>query len=335
MEPCPYCGSEFIVKYGKRKTQKGSIQVYKCKSCNKYFSHEKFKHKRYDPKIILNAISIYNLGYTVEQTRKEIAKKFHIKVPESTIYSWIKEYSEICTFTKIRKKAKKMFEPVEIILSMKLNHKQIYNFQLHRAKLELKSKELPEERFKSLKNYLEFVQSDKFPHNIFVNNGENSESRASQIKVNLLEITEVEKQNLANKLADFGLILAKSNKDRHSAVQNFMLINDSVTIATEVPVYLTKRDIIYFKKKGFVFELENYKTPITGHIDILQIRNGLIYILDYKPEAKKVNAVSQLTIYALALASRTKIAVKYFKCAWFDDKNYFEFFPLHAVYPKL
>jgi hypothetical protein len=31
-------------------------------------------------------------------------------------------------------------------------------------------------------------------------------------------------------------------------------------------------------------------------------------------------------INALALASRTKLAVKDFKCVWFDEKNYFEFY---------
>jgi heme/copper-type cytochrome/quinol oxidase subunit 1 len=54
----------------------------------------------------------------------------------------------------------------------------------------------------------------------------------------------------------------------------------------------------------------------------------------YKPDANKVNAVNQLTIYALALASRTKLAVKDFKCAWFDYRHYYEFFPLHAVYRR-
>jgi hypothetical protein len=66
----------------------------------------------------------------------------------------------------------------------------------------------------------------------------------------------------------------------------------------------------------------------------LQIRNGLIHLLDFKPGAERVNAVNQLTIYALALASRTRLAVKDFKCAWFDEKSYFEFFPLHGVYRK-
>lgn len=45
-------------------------------------------------------------------------------------------------------------------------------------------------------------------------------------------------------------------------------------------------------------------------------------------------ALRLLAIYALALASRTKLAVRDFKCAWFDEKHYFEFSPLHAVRKK-
>lgn len=129
--------------------------------------------------------------------------------------------------------------------------------------------------------------------------------------------------------------LAKNNKERHEKIENFFLINDSTTIATEVPVYLTNDDIKYFKDKGFDFDFENYRKPINGDIDILQIRNGLIHILDYKPEAQNVNAVNQLTIYGLALASGTKLAVKDFKAAWFDEKGYFEIYSLHAVYNQL
>ena len=41
----------------------------------------------------------------------------------------------------------------------------------------------------------------------------------------------------------------------------------------------------------------------------------------------------QLTIYALALARRTGLPLKLFKCGWFDEKDYFEFYPLQGVYP--
>jgi ATP-dependent exoDNAse (exonuclease V) beta subunit len=73
---------------------------------------------------------------------------------------------------------------------------------------------------------------------------------------------------------------------------------------------------------------------ITGHIDLVQIRNGAVHILDFKPSAKKQKPVDQLTIYALALSRLTGIRLFNFKCAWFDKDDYFEFYPLHVVYKK-
>ena len=72
--------------------------------------------------------------------------------------------------------------------------------------------------------------------------------RASQLKFNHLKINAISKSNQANQLAKLALNLAKSNNERHQAIQDFMLINDSTTIATEVPVYLTNDDIKYYKK---------------------------------------------------------------------------------------
>ena len=152
--------------------------------------------------------------------------------------------------------------------------------------------------------------------------------------MDLLEITRSSKKNYANRLAELALMISPNNYARHQSVQDFMLVNDSVTVAAEVPVYLTKHDIAYFKSKKFNIDFRKYRTPITGHIDLVQIRNNLIYILDYKPEAAKMNPVEQLTIYALATASRTKLPVKAFKCAWFDSHDYYEFSPLEAVHKK-
>jgi hypothetical protein len=63
----------------------------------------------------------------------------------------------------------------------------------------------------------------------------------------------------------------------------------------------------------------------------VQIRYGLIHILDYKPGAKKIKPIEQLTIYALALSRLTGISLYHFKCAWFDDTHYFDFFPRAVV----
>lgn len=349
---CPHCASKNTRKHTKRKNKQQTVQIYYCKDCYKYFSDStrRLANKTHPSKIILNAISTYNLGCTQEQTAKEMAKRSKINVPQRTISEWINKYKPICTYHKLRKKAIKLYKPDNLVFSKRLEHNQIYNFQCHKAKLELLFKDIRynnefrnnSKYYEPIKNYLEKIPTKQFPHHIFQPKPEKQQqereleelSRSSQIKFKTLDFIKAEKQSLANKLAQLALNLAKSNKDRHSAIQNFFLINDSTTIATEVPVYLTKDDILYFKNKGFTLNLENYNTPITGHIDILQIRNGLIHILDYKPEAKNQNPIEQLTIYALALASRTKLDVHSFKCAWFDENNYYEFYPLHAVYKK-
>jgi hypothetical protein len=99
-----------------------------------------------------------------------------------------------------------------------------------------------------------------------------------------------------------------------------MLVNDSVTIAVEIPVFLTREDLSYYRSRGFDLEFES--DIITGHIDFLQVRNGYIHLLDYKPAARKeTHAHVQLTIYALALARRASLPLKAFKCGWFDEKQ--------------
>lgn len=64
---------------------------------------------------------------------------------------------------------------------------------------------------------------------------------------------------------------------------------------------------------------------LTGHIDVLQVRGNRVWILDYKPDAKKdKRAKYQLYLYARALSARTKVPLSEFGLAYFDDKDYFE-----------
>ena len=62
--------------------------------------------------------------------------------------------------------------------------------------------------------------------------------------------------------------------------------------------------------------------------------NNKIHILDYKPKASKENrekVTTQLTLYAIALSFRAKIPIKYIRCAFFDENNYFEFRPRYKI----
>ena len=334
MEKCIYCGSFDTVRKGFKRNRFGRLQRYKCRACGRFFTKKKLKQKSYAPKAIVNALSVYNSGFTLKETAEKVNRRFSLNTKPQTVHAWVKGYSAACSFRRLRKSALKRFGAGKMVLRQRLQHSQQYEFQLHKAKLELLKGELPERKFSALESYLEKIPTKNFPHHIFRISDEELEQRASRIKGCFLKATRLKKENFANRLAELALTACPNNRARHSSIQDFMIANDSCTVACEVPVYLTNDDIAYYKKKGFSFDFRNYRTPLTGHIDLLQVRNGCIHVLDYKPEAGKVEPLEQLVVYALALASRTKLAVKDFKCAWFDEKNYFEFFPLHAVYGK-
>ncbi len=121
------------------------------------------------------------------------------------------------------------------------------------------------------------------------------------------------------------------------------IANDSCTVATEVPVYIRREDIAHMENvlKFKISErpsadvdrsiepssslghilLKGCKKPVpfpkllTGHIDFVQIRNGQIHLLDYKPNAAKEKPIEQLTWYALAMSRHTGLRLFEFKCA--------------------
>jgi ATP-dependent exoDNAse (exonuclease V) beta subunit len=113
-------------------------------------------------------------------------------------------------------------------------------------------------------------------------------------------------------MTDLALELAKTKSERHQKVEEFFLTNDSATVAVEVPVHLTE------KESGF-------NKPLTGHIDLIQVRSNRIHIIDYKPD-QSGNVVNQLSLYAKCLKRRTRLSN--ITCAYFDENGYFQFNPI-------
>ena len=96
-------------------------------------------------------------------------------------------------------------------------------------------------------------------------------------------------------------------------------------------IWLDEQDIAALERQhGIELAPRDGDKPraITGHIDFLQVRNGCVHVLDYKPDARTNTPIAQLAIYALALTRRVP-GLKLFdiKCAWFNEHEYCEFFP--------
>ncbi len=207
-------------------------------------------------------------------------------------------------------------------------------YKYHRAKTERLLAEDPKNTsLAPLETYLERVPQD-CPHELFRDN--TSHASQTKQKFNLDEVVITPKENTAVQSARFALQAVARNKLRHEVLQDFMLVNDSVTVSVEVPIVLTAEDLAHYcTRLGFDIPLFLEKDGvITGHIDIVQIRNGMVHILDYKPGARKVKPIEQLMIYALALSRLTRLRLYHFKCTWFDDQEYYEFYPLHVVHKR-
>jgi hypothetical protein len=306
------------------------------------------KGVKYPPRVIARALCLYNLGHSQEQAARRIASEHRITVPRRTISHWISGYRSITTFHRLRTAAILQFGQ-DMLKERTLEHQQVYQYKVHLPKLARMADAVPRDLAAKVRSYLLSIFED-FPDFLFQEDRTPKRDeqaapddrppelaagmRSSKSHFEILPLACIEKQNLANDLAALGLLLARKNKDRHPSVQDFMLANDSSTIACEVPVYLTAEEIAYYKSRGFFVTLPESPAPITGHIDVVQVRNGLIHLLDYKPKARTIDPANQLVVYALAFASRTRLPIKVLKCAWFDEKDYFEFFPLQAVKAK-
>jgi transposase-like protein len=371
-ECCPYCQSKNFVKRGLRQNQYQSVQLYLCKNeeCGRTFTAQDVKGKHFPLNVVIEAMSYYNLGFSLEETCKIINKKFNTTLPNvpvqtlsgvepegpasepsisaagsfvaptpETLSGWINEYKELCRYERLRPYAIKMCKPKDTVEVVSMAHRQLYRFRYHRPKTSLMLTEFKNRNLRRLQEYLNAVSSET-PHQYFQEGERMSDVRS---KFSTADMIVKSKNNYANRLAKFVLQTVSENKARHEALQRFFIANDSCTVATEVPVYIRREDIehmenvlkfkisddnkIEFKGKKNV----NMPRLLTGHIDLVQIRNGQVHIMDYKPNAAKERPIEQLTWYALALSRLTGLRLFEFTCAWFDEKDYFQFFPLHVV----
>ena len=331
-EACPHCGSHAITRKGVRKKKLEIVQLWRCGSCKRTFTPgpAALRNKTYPIRLVLQALTLYNLGYSLNETAKRLKSKSGRAVSPSTIATWIGAHKEHTTFRRLRAEATTIYPPAQTIRSIKLYHRQVYAYAYHRSKLALLRCNPQHRRFEALATFLENIPST-CPHELF-RREDDPKARASQARPAFADPDRIvinRKENTATETAALIIPAVGANKLRHETLQNFMLANDSSTVADRDSHLAhrrrdrrTRNEIRHRACGGWA------PRSITGHIDFLQVSNDAVHILDYKPDARTNKPIAQLAIYALALTIRVP-GLKLFdiKCAWFNEEEYNEFFP--------
>jgi hypothetical protein len=353
-ERCPHCGSPKITTKGQRLKKLETVRVYQCQTCDRRFTPgpRALRNKTYPVGEILDSMTTYNRGHPLEEVSRRLSSRHGHAISPATISRWLSAHPGLTTYRRLRERGRRLFTPTQLIRIFKLYHAQVYEFGYHRAKLAflrdgtLDDRRAGDAKFAPLADFLENVPR-ACPHDLF---RRDDGARASKLPRDFLALERlmvIEKSNTATDTAALIIPGVASNRDRHPKLQRFMLANDSVTVAVEVPIWLCETDISALEDKYRITILP--KDPIdpghpdaghkprhiTGHIDFLQVRNGALHILDYKPDARTNKPIAQLTIYALAL-TRLVPGLRLFdiKCAWFNENCYNEFFP-RLLLPRL
>ena len=223
---CPACDGRRIIKRGLRKNSFRHLQIYWCKDCGGYFvSLVGLKGVKYPPRVIARTLCLYNLGHSQEAAARRIVSENRITVPRRTISHWISGYRSVTTFHRFRAAAILQFGS-SMLRERALEHQQTYQYKVHLAKLALTAGAIPADTAVKVKNYLFSVFED-FPDSLFQEDANLDQQaapddrppqqlpamRSSKSRFEMLPFALIEKQNLANDLAAFGLLLARSVLD--------------------------------------------------------------------------------------------------------------------------
>ena len=296
-EACPHCGSRSLTRRGMRKKKLEIVQLWRCNSCKRTFTPgpAALHNRTYPLRMILSALTDYDTGFSLEETAARLKKKTHRNVSPSTIASWLEQYKRHCSYRRLRAQGLSRFPANQTIRTIKLYHRQIYSYASHRPKRDflragaLDDKRKGDTRFAPLADFLERVPTD-CPHDLFRREGD-PKARASQAPPTFADTSHAIvniRENAATHTAALIIPAVGNNKLRHETLQRFMLANDSVTVAVEIPIWLRENDIAAIEARWgitLVPKVPGQERAITGHIDFLQIRNGAVHILDYKPDA--------------------------------------------------
>jgi hypothetical protein len=181
---CPHCAGLGLTRKGTRANKLEVVQLWQCLSCSRVFTPAPAepRNKACPLRFILDGMSLYNLGYSLAQAVAKLKSRHGSRVPPSTLAAWNAEHRELATYARLRKEGRRLTPPSQTIRTVKLYHRQVYEYGYHRPKIALLTQSKEHLRYTAgLASFLEAVPK-ACPHNLFTDS-----VRASQTAPDFLD----------------------------------------------------------------------------------------------------------------------------------------------------
>jgi hypothetical protein len=128
-----------LVRKGTRIKKLETVQLWRCTACARVFtpSPAALRHKTYPLAVILDGITLYNLGHTLAKAAAKLKSRHGHTIAPSTLAGWIDEHRDLATYGRLRDAGRRLTLPAQTIRTVKLYHRQVYEYAYHRPKLAL------------------------------------------------------------------------------------------------------------------------------------------------------------------------------------------------------
>jgi hypothetical protein len=274
------------------RVQATDAQLWQCAYCHRIITPgpPAARNTTYPPRVILDAITTYNLGYSLAETAQRMRGSRGVRITVSSLSRWLATHRPLAAYARLRARGLALFPPRKTICAVKLYHRQVYEYAYHHPKLallgrgagtaptasqtranprrtttpartnETRRADPDATRFAPLAEFLERVP-ERCPHALFSASARASQAHAPAFIAENKRVA-VREENTATPIAALILPTVGSNYQRHGRLQKFMLTNDSVTVAVEIPIWLTEDDISAIERRWGITLIPKEGSPI-------------------------------------------------------------------------
>jgi hypothetical protein len=104
------------------------VQLYQCNHCNRKFRERTAHRITYPIHAIIETVSLYNHGYTLDESARRAGKHHRIAISKQVASTWKTRYAQYFPYLKVRNLIASTYPPHALMATARFHHGQVYDY---------------------------------------------------------------------------------------------------------------------------------------------------------------------------------------------------------------